>query len=79
MALANKLYYLKILLGFIVGIVCGALKLEGLRGIFVGILGYVALYIFLKRKGIEQKEIFTGIAEYIGSWVTSWTIVYSIL
>ncbi|MCD6369398.1 MAG: Rab5-interacting family protein [Thermoproteales archaeon] len=72
-------YYIKVLLGFIMGAVCGILKLKGLVGILLGVGTLAILILYLKKMGVESRKLFEGVMEYVGAWATLWSLLYSIL
>lgn len=85
----SKIYYIRILLGFIVGAICGLLKIGGNPlgwiGIFIGAAAYIlsyrliALALALGSYPPEQRRpMYTvGIGAYILTWIITWVIIYT--
>lgn len=78
----SKLIYLvRVLLGIVIGILCGFLKIRGLTGLCIAVLAYLATYISFKKllKKLPERHYFIGLMEFIGLWLTLWTVIYTLM
>ena len=84
---ADLVYYLRALLGFIVGFLSAILSgldlppLPWLPGLLIAVAIYPLTYKALRTlEGLSRKEAaFTGIEAYFFMWLFSWTLWYTIL
>ncbi len=76
----NMLYITRLLTGIASGIICGLLKLIYLRGVFIAIVAYCIHYLIVKKYlNVEEQDLKRrGLAEYLGLWLTLWTLVYNL-
>jgi len=79
--IAKKIYWIRIITGTIIGMLSGVLKLVGMEGITVAVVAYIATYyIFkLKYKELPPRHYIIGLPEYIGLWLTLWSISFTLL
>ena len=74
-------YIFKLVVGSILGICLGLLKIIGYIGIIVAVAGYIVLILIYKlyfKENISIKNIFEGFFEYIGLVLTLWTFTYNL-
>jgi len=67
--------------GSILGICLGLLKITGYIGIIVAMAGYIVLILIYKlyfKENISIKNFFEGFFEYIGLVLTLWTFTYNL-
>jgi len=85
----SVIYWSRVGLGIIAGIICGGLGLVWnlglLNGLSIGIVFYILTNYVLKRQFITKLEkgaskVFsTGIGTYFLMWVITWVLLYSII
>ncbi|HDH06971.1 MAG TPA: hypothetical protein ENF87_01245 [Thermoproteales archaeon] len=71
----DRIYLFRLCLAAVIGILCGLFRLTGIVGGLVGISGLVGYSLFLWSRGLRDRA-FEGIIEYLGLWLTIWTLVY---
>ncbi|MCD6510849.1 MAG: Rab5-interacting family protein [Thermoprotei archaeon] len=87
MSVDDAMYYIRLILGVIMGVICGALGLEGLAGLYVCIVGYVLSYYVIRGvlkvdpTSLEKPtRLFTvGGGTYVLIWIVTWTLTYTLL
>ena len=85
----SVIYWSRVGLGIIAGIICGVLglvwNLGFLNGLSIGIVFYIITNYVLRRQYITKVEkgaskVFSmGIGTYFLMWVITWVLLYSIL
>jgi len=78
---AKKIYRTRVVVGIVVGVISGILKLVGASGIVIAIIAYVATHYFfkLKYKDLPSRHYAIGLPEYIGLWLTMWSVLFTLL
>ncbi|MHA1238514.1 MAG: hypothetical protein ACTSSJ_04640 [Candidatus Odinarchaeia archaeon] len=82
----SKVYYTKVILGIIMGIICGFTGLVGLIGFIIGISVMFATYpitvYLLKIKpedvGSKKRLLTTGLPQYFLLWILVWSVIYTV-
>lgn len=75
------IYRLRLLLGVILGLICGLLRIKGLSGLYLAVILYVITHFVFKKilKRLPEKSYMIGLMEYFALWLTLWSIVYTFL
>ena len=73
------LHVIRLIVGVAVGTICGILRITGAAGLIPAGLAYILLHLLSKRLSSGHEEGVTGLIEYIGLWLCSWCLSYSIL
>ena len=79
--IAKNIYRVRVILGVVTGFISGVLRLIGLSGVIIAILVYIATHYFFKLKSRElpPRHYTIGLPEYIGLWLTLWSILFTLL
>jgi len=79
--IAKNIYRVRVILGIVVGSISGILKLIGLSGVIIAVLVYIATHYFFKLRSRElpPRHYTIGLPEYIGLWLTLWSILFTLL
>lgn len=79
--ISKNIYRIRVALGIIIGSISGILKLIGLSGIIIAVSVYIATHYFfkLKMKELPPRHYIIGLPEYIGLWLTLWSVLFTLL
>jgi len=81
----NVIYWSRVGLGIVAGLLCALLGLDSLlSGVSFGILFYILTYYLLKWRFVakveKQSEVFKmGIFAYFLAWIVGWVLFYTLL
>lgn len=83
----SKIYWSKLILAIISALLCSLLRLTGLLGVAFGIIIYISSYIITRyifridptEVGGTKTILTKGIGTYFFTWITTWTIIYTLL
>ncbi len=79
---ARRIYCLRVALGAAVGAVSGALRLAGASGVLLAAAAYVAAHYAVKLRygrSLPPRHYMIGLPEFVGLWLTLWSVVYTLL
>ncbi|MEM2109176.1 MAG: hypothetical protein QW327_01640 [Candidatus Odinarchaeota archaeon] len=83
----NKVFWIKVLLGIIVGFILGILRVVGWLGVGIG-LGVmfatypICLYLFkIKPESVggKRKLLTNGLLQYFLLWLAVWILIYTFI
>lgn len=83
--LYRRMYYIRVIFAVIGGLLTGGLNIRGELGIVVGVVVFLASYVFLKSFGPfkdipdKKKYYMTGIFSYFLLWFSVWVLSINLL